>query len=122
MSLAAMESVIRTNEDAEDSKVFLYVVMPKSDEAEEGIDSDSNSWRGKTHYTINLMKSLFATSNSQVQQMEKKMNEQILATREQVMKQTDAMQKQMAQMNARFDALNFEQMQADLKTLLSRQQ
>ena len=52
MSLAAMESVIRTNEEAEDQKVFLYVVMPKSADDDEGMDSSAGSYRGKTHYTI----------------------------------------------------------------------
>ena len=67
MILAAMESVIRTKEDDDDTKVFLYVIMPVSSEHDEGIDSQSDSWRGKTHYTINLMKNLFATTNEKVQ-------------------------------------------------------
>ena len=58
MSLGAMESIIRTNEEAEDSKVFLYVVMPESGDVDEGMDSNAGSYRGKTHYTISLMKSL----------------------------------------------------------------
>ena len=66
MSLAAMESVIRTNEEAEDSKVFLYVVMPDSGDADEGMDSTSGSYRGKTHYTISLMKSLFESTNEAI--------------------------------------------------------
>ena len=39
MILGDMESVIRTKEDAEDSKVFLYVIMPLKNEDDEGIDS-----------------------------------------------------------------------------------
>ena len=61
-----MESVIRTNEEAEDSKVFLYVVMPDSGDADEGMDSTSGSYRGKTHYTISLMKSLFESTNEAI--------------------------------------------------------
>ena len=66
MILAAMESVIRTKEEDDDSKVFLYVIMPSSSDQDEGIDSQSDSWRGKTYYTINLMKNLFASTNDQV--------------------------------------------------------
>ena len=39
MILADMESVIHTKEDLDDSKVFLYIIMPLRNEDEEGIDS-----------------------------------------------------------------------------------
>ena len=118
MSLAAMESVIRTNEEAEDSKVFLYVVMPDSGEDGEGMDSTSGSYRGKTHYTISLMKSLHEQTQEVVQSIaseQKKQNEQTTATREQIAKQTDTMQKQINSM-----AGKFESMQADLKAILEK--
>ena len=118
MSLAAMESVIRTNEEAEDSKVFLYVVMPDSGEDGEGMDSTSGSYRGKTHYTISLMKSLHEQTQEVVQSIaseQKKQNEQTMATREQISKQTETMQKQINSM-----AGKFESMQADLKAILEK--
>ena len=67
MSLAAMESVIRTNEASEESQVFLYVIMPETGDDEEGMDSSSGTYRGKTHYTISLMKQLFEATNESVQ-------------------------------------------------------
>ena len=131
MSLAAMESVIRTQEEADDSKIFLYVVMPDSGDDADGMDSNSGSYRGKTHYTVSLMRSLFEqtieaiSANSSEQ---KKMYEQT-ATKEQVVKQTDAMQKQTDAMQKQTDAMQkqistmvekFDSMQADLKAILEK--
>ena len=59
MILAAMESMIRSKEADDDTKVFLYVIAPISSDHEEGIDSQSDDWRGRTHYTHNLIKSKF---------------------------------------------------------------
>ena len=118
MSLAAMESVIRTNEAAEDSKVFLYLIMPDSGEDGEGMDSTSGSYRGKTHYTISLMKSLFEQTNESVSAIateQKRMNEKSMESRDNVIKQTENMQKQLNNMTTKFDS-----MQADLKKILEK--
>ena len=61
MILAAMESMIRSKEADDDAKVFLYVITPVSSDQDEGIDSQSDDWRGRTHYTHNLIKSKFAS-------------------------------------------------------------
>ena len=39
MLLADMESMNRNKEGGDDSKVFLYVIMPLKNEDDEGIDS-----------------------------------------------------------------------------------
>lgn len=39
MILADMECVINANEEDDDTKVFLYVIMPQKNEEDEGIDS-----------------------------------------------------------------------------------
>merc|ERR1719350_2470808 len=60
MILAAMESMIRTKEADDNSKDFLFVIMPVGSDPDEGISSQSgDDWRGKTHYTHNLIKSKF---------------------------------------------------------------
>ena len=49
MILAAMESMIRSKEADDDAKVFLYVIPPAGSDHDEGIDSQSDDWRGKTY-------------------------------------------------------------------------
>ena len=44
MILANMESEIRSKEEDDDSKVFLYVIMPDSVDQEDGGDSSSHNW------------------------------------------------------------------------------
>ena len=62
-----MESLIGSKESDDDhSKVFLYYIVPSSDVNEEGGENQSESWRGKTYYTHNLMKRLFENSSDQV--------------------------------------------------------
>ena len=61
MILAAMESMIRSKEADDDAELFLYVITPVISDHDEGIDSQSDDWRGRTHYTHNLIKSKFAS-------------------------------------------------------------
>ena len=96
MILADMESVINAKEEDDDSKIFLYVIMPlKSEDEEEGIDSSSDNWRGRTFYTINLIKKLFASTDEQVQQIASEqrnsMNLQSQTIQEQIVKQNKTM-------------------------------
>ena len=58
-----MESMIRTNDSEDNSKIFLYVIQPVSNADYEANDSESDNWRGKLHYTHNLMKSKFEAVN-----------------------------------------------------------
>ena len=44
MILANMESEIRSKEEDDDSKVFLYVIMPDSGDQEDGGESASDDW------------------------------------------------------------------------------
>ena len=70
MILAAMESIIRTNDSDDDSKVFLYVIQTVSNSEEETIDSESDNWRGKIHYTHNLIKSKFEAVSEEVKSVQ----------------------------------------------------
>lgn len=79
-----MESLIRTKGSADESQVFLYVIQPKVDEQGEAFDNSQYSWRGKTYYTHNLMKSLFASTTEQVETLQTKMNEQNSAIKEKI--------------------------------------
>ena len=76
MILATMESIIRSKESDDDhSKVFLYYIVPASEINDEGGENQSESWRGKTYYTHNLIKRLFENSTDQVANLETKMNQ-----------------------------------------------
>ena len=66
MILASMDIVINTKGSGDDSKDFLYIITPVSGDHDEGIDSQSDSWRGRTHYTHNLMKKLFESNSEEV--------------------------------------------------------
>ena len=74
MILATMESIIRTNDSEDESKVFIYVIQPVSSAEEESIDSESDNWRGKIHYTHNLIKSKFEAVNESVSEMRTKIS------------------------------------------------
>ena len=73
MILATMESIIRTNDNREHSKVFLYVIQAVSSTEDESIDSGSDNWRGKIHYTHNLIKSKFEDVKSDSSELRKRM-------------------------------------------------
>ena len=61
MILAAMENIIRSKETDVDGRVFLYVIQPEKKDDDEGIDIQSDNWRGKIFYTHSLIKNKFAS-------------------------------------------------------------
>ena len=43
--------------------------MPMGSDPDEGISAQSDDWRGKTHYTHNLIKTKFASISEEVQDL-----------------------------------------------------
>ena len=54
-----MESLIRSRKNTVDDQMYLYVIQPSYSGEDDGIDSQSDSWRGKIYYTHNMIKSRF---------------------------------------------------------------
>ena len=69
MILASMESMIRTKETDDEAKGFLYIITPASGDPDEDISSQSEEWRGKTHFTHNLIKSKFTSLSEENQSL-----------------------------------------------------
>ena len=77
MILASMESIIRKNDKDDNTKVFLYVIQPVTSTDDEMIDSESDSWRGKIHYTHNLIKNKFEAIYEEVKYVQNDMRTRI---------------------------------------------
>ena len=57
MLMAAMKSIIGSQEKEDESKVFLYVIQVEQDE--DGGNEDDSQWRGKIHHIQDQLKFKF---------------------------------------------------------------
>ena len=69
--VASMESLIRSRKRTVDDQMYLYVIQPVYSGEDDGIDSQSDSWRGKIYYTHNMIKSRFTAISDEVKAIEK---------------------------------------------------
>ena len=96
MILAGMETLIRSKEDFDVSKVFLFVIQPAgAGEDGGGVDSESETWRGKVYYTHNLIKTRSAALSDEIQQIAREQKARVTALTSLIADQQGRMQKQL---------------------------
>ena len=72
-----MESLIRSKKNSLNDRMYLYVIQPVYSGEEDGIDNQSDSWRGKIYYTHNMIKGRFTAITEKVQAIEKNLQSRI---------------------------------------------
>ena len=96
MILAGMETLIRSKEDFDVSRVFLFVIQPAgAGDDGGGVDSESETWRGKVYYTHNLIKTRSAALSDEIQQIAREQKARVTALTSLITDQQGKMQRQL---------------------------
>ena len=83
MLMAAMKSIIGSQEKEDETKIFLYVIQPEQDVDE--VNEDQSLWRGKVHHMQDQIKVKFQNMTDTVNELVNRLRAHIKDQMESIM-------------------------------------